>query len=75
MRGVKALFTRPRRRVCSAPSVPSMLGGGSASSPSSSRIWRGVGNEFEKPASSRSVACTSSWRKIETTRIGSPTCS
>ena len=58
MRGVKALFTRPRSRAWSAPSVPSMLGTGTSSSVAPG-IWRWRGNEFEKPTSSRRIACTS----------------
>ncbi len=59
MRGVKALFTSPRSRVCSAPSVTSIEGGiASSSEPDTERNAACIA--FEKRASSRSVACTSS---------------
>ena len=73
MRGVKALFTRLRRRVCSAPSVPSMLGGGISgkSSPAAPAICA-TRNTLEKVASSRRISWQSAWRNTENTRSGSP---
>ena len=68
MRGVNAWLTRPRRRVWSGGSRPSMLG----SRTSAASVPGGGGNRFDHVSGSRSTLCMSAYVKIDT--IGNSGC-